>query len=181
MTPRQVGILTTAAAAARPTRDEAVELLFRAHYPRLVRLAYCVLGDRGASEDAVQDAFVSLHRHWHSLRDVGAAESYLHATVLNRARSRIRDVARSRGDCPLQSVKPSVAPEEAAVSHDDAARLAAAVRELPRRQCEVVICRYYLQLSEAETAELLGMGVGSVKSHAHRALKSLSHRLEVSA
>ena len=60
-------------------------------------------------------------------------------------------------------------------------RLAGAVGRLPRRQREVVVCRYYLELSVAETAELLGIGPGSVKRHAHRAIEALTTRLGVMA
>lgn len=66
------------------------------------------------------------------------------------------------------------------MSRDEATRLAECVRELPRRQREVVTCRYYLQLSERETADLLEIGVGSVKRHAHRGLATLQSRLEAS-
>ena len=52
--------------------ETAVDLLFRHHYPSLLRTAYALLGTREGAEDAVQDAFVSLYRHWTRLRDSGA-------------------------------------------------------------------------------------------------------------
>ena len=165
-----------------PTRDVAVEVLFRRHYPELIRLAYCLLGERPQAEDAVQDAFVSLYLHWHRLRDRRAAPAYLRSAVINRSRSRVRTLARERGRAASQLVDvPASSAEEDAVPRADAARLDGAVRDLPRRQREVVVCRYYLDLSVAETAELLGVTAGSVKRHAHRALQALTHRLEVGA
>src|SRR5436190_23064066 len=70
--------------------EAAVEVLFRRSYPSLLRIAYALLGTREGAEDAVQDAFVSLYRHWSGLRDQRAAETYVRSAVLNRCRSRIR-------------------------------------------------------------------------------------------
>jgi RNA polymerase sigma factor (sigma-70 family) len=66
------------------------------------------------------------------------------------------------------------------VARDEASSLAEQVRQLPRRQREVITCRYYLQLSEKETAALLEITIGSVKRHAHRGLATLQSRLEES-
>lgn len=160
--------------------DEMVlEILFRRQYPILLRIAYALLGTREGAEDAVQDAFVSLHRHWRSLREPEAAEAYVRSAVLNRCRSGIRTRARDRlrGDpaAPLHVV----GSDEVAVSREDAALVGAALRLLPRRQREVVTCRYLLELSVAETAETLGISDGAVKRHAHRGLRALHTTLEV--
>jgi RNA polymerase sigma factor (sigma-70 family) len=161
-----------------PSRDAFVEVLFRQHYADLLRLAYCLMGDRSQAEDAVQDAFVSLCAHWGGLRDPAAAPSYLRSAVIYRCRSTIRTLIRDR-------IKPGVRPteesadssEDAAMAHDDASRLVAAVQQLPRRQREVVVCRYFLELSVAETAMLLEIAVGSVKRHAHRGIGALAARV----
>lgn len=171
----------TAAAVAvdAPARGQAVDLLFRWHYAELLRLAYCLLGERAAAEDAVQDAFVSLHRHWGRLQDPEAALSYLRTSVVNRCRSRIRDLVRERAPRAWRAdrvLEPSS--EDHAVRGDETDRLAAAVRRLPTRQREVVVCRYYLELTERETATLLEIGIGSVKRHAHRAMQALATHLE---
>lgn len=163
-----------------PTRDVAIEVLFRRHYRELIRLAYCLLGERTQAEDAVQDAFVSLYRQWPRLRDRQAAPAYLRSAVINRCRTRVRDLVRERGRTPSQLVDaPEASAEDDALPRAYAARLDDVVRGLPRRQREVVVCRYYLDLSIAETAELLGVTAGSVKRHAHRALQALTSRLEV--
>jgi len=157
-----------------------VDRLFRLHYAELLRLGYCLLGERDAAEDAVQDAFVSLHAHWGRLEDHGAALAYLRSAVLNRCRSRVRDLVRARAPRPWRAdrvVEPSS--EDHAVRDDEAVRLGAAVRTLPTRQRQVVICRYYLELSERETASLLEISTGTVKRHAHRAVQALATRLEV--
>ena len=163
------------------SREAAVDVLFRGHYATLLRVAYAMLGTREAAEDAVQDAFVSLYRHWDRLRDRQAAEAYLRSAVLNRCRSRIRDLVRDR---VLQSragaALVEVGGEIDLTALDDGARVAVALRRLPRRQREVVACRYLLELSVAETAELLNISDGSVKRHAHRGLRALHTSLDAS-
>ena len=161
--------------------ETVMETLFRRQYPILLRIAYALLGTREGAEDAVQDAFVSLYRHWRSLRDPEAAEAYVRSAVLNRCRSGIRTRARDR----LRIISdPAVPPhvvgsDEVAVSREDAALVGAALRRLPRRQREVVTCRYLLELTMAETAETLGISNGAVKRHTHRGLRALHTALEV--
>lgn len=160
--------------------ETAVEVLFRRHYAGLLRTAYALLGTREGAEDAVQDAFVSLYRHWGRLRDPGAAESYVRSAVLNRCRSRVRALVteRSRTGDPVVPLH-AVGSDEVVGSREDAAAIAEALRLLPRRQREVVACRYLLELTVAETAETLGITDGAVKRHAHRGLQSLHATLEV--
>lgn len=160
-------------------RDEAFGVLFRVHAAGLVRLAYCLLGNREAAEDAVQEAYLSLYRNWSRVRDHGASQAYLRAAVINRARSgqgqliRARRVHQRLGTVDL----PAPSSEAQMIAYDDACRLAAAVQALPARQRQVVVCRYYLELSELETAAMLDIGLGSVKRHAHRGLARLQNRL----
>ena len=160
--------------------ETVFEVLFERHHAQLLRVATAMLGSREGAEDAVQDAFVSLFRHWGRLRDPEAAEAYLRSAVLNRCRSGIRSRIRERS-MPGNLVVPLhvVAPDETAQTHEDAGLVARARRRLPRRQCEVVACRYLLELSVAETAETLGITDGAVKRHAHRGLRSLHTALEV--
>lgn len=166
-------------AAGERSRDEVVEDVFREEYAGLLRLAYCMLGDRCSAEDVVMDAFCSLHLHWSTLRDKSSPVGYLRSAVLNRSRSRIRALVKERTRTGWANPPPTDTSSSSVIARDEAHRLAEAVRGLPHRQREVVVCRYYLELSEAETAELLGIGVGSVKRHAHRARATLSTTVEV--
>ncbi len=163
-------------------RDEVVPAVFRQYGADLVRLGYCLTGDRGAAEEAVQDAFVSLYNNWDRLRDRGALLPYLRSGVVNRCRSvhrlRARRVRATEPLTPELIVLPGA--DTTAVARDDARLLAARVRNLPGRQREVVVCRYYLDLTERQTADLLEISVGSVKKHASRALARLHDELEVS-
>jgi RNA polymerase sigma-70 factor (sigma-E family) len=154
--------------------DEAVALLFTAHYRALVRLAVLLVHDRGIAEDLTQDAYVALHGRWRRLRDADKALAYLRATVVNRARSALRRrsvVNRYLSSVPPQSTVPSA--EYAALGLLEHADVLTAVRRLPQRQREAIVLRYYADLSEAQIAEAMGVSRGAVKSHASRGLAAL--------
>src|SRR5690242_2254656 len=84
-----------------PEHAQLLDVLFRRHYATMLRLGVVMLGSREAAEDAVQDAFVALHRHASSLRDPEAAEAYLRSAVLNRCRSWVRRQVTGRAPRPL--------------------------------------------------------------------------------
>ncbi len=165
--------------------DEALTGLYAVHWQALVRLAWLLLHDQQAAEDVVQEAFVATHRRWPHLRDRQKALAYLRTCVVNGARSRQRHdrVVRrettaeaTRADASGRAVAPSA--EASALRHLDSAVMLAVVRALPQRQREVLVLRYYADLTEAQIADTLGISAGSVKAHAHRALASLRLRAE---
>ena len=125
----------------------------------------------------MQDAFISIYAHWEGLRDAGSAVAYLRSAVIYRSRSRLRERYRevTKGDLVVEAGQ--CRPEDEALAAEENERLAAAVRRLPRRQREVLVCRYYLELSVAETAGLLDITGGSVKRHAHRGIEQLNARM----
>ncbi|GAA4123478.1 hypothetical protein GCM10022415_28660 [Knoellia locipacati] len=178
---RAVGERGPGAPATDLEREEALTVLFRTHCADLTRLGYALTGDRGAAEEAVQDAFVSLHRHWRTLRDRSAIHAYLRAAVVNRCRSVHRDRARRvRATEPLRPELVALpGAEDEALAHEASRRIVEQVRHLPQRQREVIVCRYYLDLTERQTADLLQISVGSVKKHASRALAALHDRMGV--
>ena len=159
---------------------DLVDVLFRRHYTALLRLGVVMLGSREAAEDAVQDAFVALHKNRRSLRDPNTAEAYLRSAVLNRCRSWVRRQVTQRAARPLMLVRGDAqSAEDASVTRDEVGSLVAAMRTLARRQREVLACRFVLELSVAETARLLEISEGSVKAHTHRGLQVLQQRIEV--
>ena len=167
-------------ATLEPTGAELVDVLFRRHYAPLLRLAVVMLGSREAAEDAVQEAFVSLHRNWRSLRDPDIAETYLRSAVLNRCRSWVRRQVTQRAARPLMLVRElHESAEDTTVGRDQEGSLVSVMRTLARRQREVLACRFVLELSVAETAQLLEISAGSVKTHTHRGLQALQQRIEV--
>ena len=118
------------------------------------------------------------------MRAQTSALPYLRAAVVNGCRSGQRRLIRARAFGavlrPVFIISVSSC-EETAVVHDERARLAAAVLTLPARQREVLACRFYLEMSVAETADLLQIGTGSVAQHTHRALAGLARRMEVTS
>jgi RNA polymerase sigma-70 factor (sigma-E family) len=159
--------------------DEAVTHLFASHYRPLVRLAALLLRDGGAAEEIAQDAFVALHQRWSRLREADKAVAYLRASVVNRARSAIRHrgvVDRFLRRQTAMATMPSA--ESGALLAETHAELLAAVATLPTRQREALVLRYYGELTEAETAEAMGVSPGAVKSHTSRALAALRRILE---
>jgi len=160
----------------RWTADEALEQLYAAHWRQLVRLSVLLVRDVGTAEEVVQDAFIAVHRRWDKLRDHDRALAYLRQAVVNQSRSTLRHrmvVARhvARGPDP----EPDHEPGEVL---DRRAAVLEAMRALPQRQREVLALRYYLDLSEAQIADTLGISRGAVKSHASRGAAALRELLK---
>ena len=151
--------------------DAAVEQLYAAHWRQLVRLSVLLVHDQGAAEDVVQDAFVAMHGKWSRLRDPDKALAYLRQAVVNRSRSTLRHrvvVDRHARTTTLADV--TVEGPSVGGARRDAVR--DALLELPDRQREVLVLRHYLDWSEAQIADALGISPGAVKSHAHRGRRS---------
>ncbi|CAN5477379.1 SigE family RNA polymerase sigma factor [soil metagenome] len=154
--------------------DAAVERLYAAHWRRLVRLSVLLVRDQGVAEEVVQEAFVAMHGRWRRLRDPDKALAYLRQTVVNRSRSALRHRGVvERHAATQRPLDPLPGADETAVARDRRARVLDALRDLPTRQREVLALRYYLDLSEAEIADALGISRGAVKSHASRGAAGL--------
>ena len=158
--------------------DALVADLYASEARSLVRLARIFCDDQASAEDLVQEAFIRLHRSAGSIRDLGRAPAFLRSIVINLARDHNRRglmSLRHRASMPVERPEPGFE-DETAESEDDRAVLAA-VRLLPDRQRACVVMRYYLQYSESEIAETLGISKNSVKTHNRRALASLEATL----
>jgi RNA polymerase sigma-70 factor (sigma-E family) len=154
--------------------DDALELLYAAHWRQLVRLAVLLVHDVGAAEEIVQDCFIAVHSRWNRLHDPDRALAYLRRSVVNRSRSHLRHLTVVRRHADRErDPEPAGAADVTAYDLARRATVLAALRRLPRRQREVLALRYYLDLSEAEIADLLGISRGAVKSHASRGAAAL--------
>jgi RNA polymerase sigma-70 factor (sigma-E family) len=160
--------------------DEAVTQLYSAQYRSLVRLAALLLRDVGAAEEVVQDSFVAMHGSWRRLRDPDRALAYLRQSVVNRSRSalRHRTVEQRHAPAPMPD---HASAEHGALESLERAEVIRALHRLPRRQREVLVLRYYVDLSEADIAEAIGISRGAVKSHASRGMAALRLSLETTA
>ena len=139
----------------------------------LLRTAWLLTGDWGAAEDLVQTALVRAWPHWGRIGGGRGADAYVRRIMLNTStdwRSR-----RWRGEIPTGDLPEAAGPErsDAGDAADLQQALLVAVRALPPRQRAVVVLRYFEDLSEASTAEIMGCSVGTVKSQASRAIATL--------
>jgi RNA polymerase sigma-70 factor (sigma-E family) len=153
----------------------AVTGLYRAHALGMIRIALLMLGDRGAAEDVVQDAFLGVYRRWQGLNEPEKAEAYLRSAVFNGCRDALRRQSRRRRPDWAAAVDLGEPPSAEAVAliSEDRRRLLAGVRLLPVRQREALVCRFYLELSEKETARAMDVSRGTVKSTTSRAVTAL--------
>jgi RNA polymerase sigma-70 factor (sigma-E family) len=162
----------------KPTLRPAEDLgeVFQEHQAGLVRLAAFILGDRGAGEDVVQDVFVRMHQRGYP-RD-GDPLPYLRAAVVNSCRSALRRRLLIRRHAEKHAPCPPLTAEEAAMLSEDRRQVLAALAALPPRRREVLVLRFYLELSEAEIAAMLGISPGTVKSTTARGLAALARLLK---
>jgi RNA polymerase sigma-70 factor (sigma-E family) len=165
--------------------DVAIATLYAEHWTGLVRLAWLLLRDDQLAEEVAQDAFIAVHRRWDAIRDQARATAYLRRAVVNGARSGLRHrgveqryLAREQAEPTAYGSVPEPSPEQRALAQESHAAMVHALAALPQRQREVLTMRYYLDLSEAEIADALGISTGSVKAHAHRGLSALRHGME---
>ncbi len=157
--------------------DAAVEQLYASHYKRLVRLAVLLVRDLGTAEEVVQDSFVAMHGRWRTLSHPENGLAYLRQTVVNRSRSVLRHRGvQARYAAPVERDLPGL--DESALLSEKRRQVLDALQRLPRRQREVLVLRYYLDLDEAGIAETLGISRGAVKSHASRGSAALRSLLE---
>jgi RNA polymerase sigma-70 factor (sigma-E family) len=173
-----------AEAVARQASDDALTELYAAHWVSLVRLAALLLRDRGRAEEVAQDAFIAAYPRLARLREEGTALAYLRRSVVNGCRSGFRHkgveeryltAVKGSADAPGRSAGESA--EAAALRRGEDAALLDAVHRLPLRQREVLVLRYYADLSEQQIADALDISPGSVKAHAHRAISTLRSTL----
>ncbi|MGP3775739.1 RNA polymerase sigma factor [Streptomyces sp. SDT5-1] len=152
--------------------------LYHAHRLRMVRLAVLLVDDQATAEDVVQDAFTALYRrHGEHISEVDNALGYLRTAVVNTARSVLRRRRTARAWTPPPAGEAPSAEDSVVLDEAHREVLAALSRLTPRRR-EVLVLRYWADLSEAEIAATLGISKGAVKSNASRALDALEKSLE---
>ncbi|MFB7516328.1 RNA polymerase sigma factor [Streptomyces sp. NPDC056144] len=166
---------------ARPYESEhppSLAALYDARRLDMVRLALFLVDDLHTAEDVVQDAFAAVCRAYGTsldgLRDPGA---YLHTAVVNAARSVLRRRRTARGYTPPHE-PPTPPLDEGLLLAEEHRTVLDALAELTHRQREVLVLRYWSELTEEQIAGTLGLSRGTVKSTASRALSALAKKLE---
>jgi RNA polymerase sigma-70 factor (sigma-E family) len=151
-----------------------LEELYRAHAPDALRLAFLLTGDRGLAEDLAQDAFVKVFGRFHDLRNRDAFWWYLRRTIVNLSRSHFRRRRIERAWLERQH------PDDTHTDPDvgERERLRVALLSLRPEQRAAIVLRYFEDLSEADTAQALGVAVGTVKSMVSRGMDRLRKELD---
>jgi RNA polymerase sigma-70 factor (sigma-E family) len=161
---------------ARYSVADEVDELYRVHAVGLIRAALLLVGDRASAEDVVQDAFCGLYRRWDHLEDTGKALGYLRVAVMNGCRTLLR-TRRRAARFGVQHDPPVWSAESAMLAGQDRRDVLAAVARLPRRQHQILVLRFYLDLPEDEIAATLGISRSTVASTTSRALARLARDL----
>ncbi|WUO94103.1 SigE family RNA polymerase sigma factor [Streptomyces sp. NBC_00273] len=150
---------------------------YQAHYRSLLGLAALLLDDTASCEDVVQEAFIRVHSARNRVRDREKTLAYLRQTVVNLSRSALR--RRILGLKLLSKPMPDMASaEEGAYDQLERDDLIKAMRGLQRRQREVLVLRYFADMTEAQVAETLGISLGSVKAYGSRGIAALRVAME---
>jgi len=160
--------------SARPTVEDEFREFVAARSAALLRTAYLLAGDWSTAEDLLQIALTKTYLAWKRLGEIDAVEPYARRVLVNTATSWWR--RRWHGERPTEVLPERAAPD----GHDERLERDALwrhVQKLPARQRAVLVLRFYEDLSEAQTAALLNVSVGTVKSQCSRALASLRQRL----
>jgi DNA-directed RNA polymerase specialized sigma24 family protein len=153
------------AAVAPWSYGDPVSALYEQHYASLVRLAALLVRDTATAEEIVQDSFVAVAAACRRHGNTDGALDFLHLSVLNRSRSALRH---------------GISPPPATGHPSGSPPLLAALGELPARQREVLVLRYYANLSEEQAADAIGISQAAVRRHATRANATLRTLLDVS-
>jgi RNA polymerase sigma factor (sigma-70 family) len=163
---------------ARRGDENAYEELVRAHQGIAFRTAYLVAGSAAEAEEAAQEGFIKAYRALGRFRPGSPFRPWLLQIVANEARNRRRSEGRRaalafRAAAEGTSGGAAPSPEGALLAGEDRERLLEAVNGLREEERLVIACRFFLELSEEETAAALGVRPGTVKSRTSRALEHL--------
>ncbi|MFC4104657.1 SigE family RNA polymerase sigma factor [Micromonospora zhanjiangensis] len=162
--------------AARDSLEEEFREFVAARSAALLRTAYLLAGDWATAEDLLQTALTKTYLAWKRLGGIEAVEPYARRVLVNTATSWWR--RRWHGERPTEVLPERSAPDQIEEQLERDA-LWRHVQTLPLRQRAVLVLRFYEDLSEAQTADLLGISTGTVKSQTSRALQTLRRRMGV--
>ena len=162
-------------------QDTEFREFMHARWPAMVRLAYGLTGDQGHAEDVAQAAFARAYASWPRVRRSGDPDAYVRQIVINENRNRFRKhrVPERLTDSPPESALVDAEWTDTTREYDERSALIAALQRLGPRQRAVIVLRFWMDLTEQETAAALNCSVGTVKSQASRALATLRQSTEL--
>ncbi|WP_051393038.1 SigE family RNA polymerase sigma factor [Glycomyces arizonensis] len=154
-----------------PQGEAAFRVFFEQHHAELARFAWLLLGEKAAAEDLAADAMLAVWKQWNRVERSASGIAYARGIVANLAKTRIRSAVRERRRNAMFWLRPGESVSEPNVAAVVDVRRALA--RLPFRKRACVVLRHSLGLSELETAEALGVSVGTVKSQTSKGLAEL--------
>ncbi|NXY97165.1 SigE family RNA polymerase sigma factor [Streptomyces sp. BR123] len=158
--------------------DEEFQGFMTSRWPRLMRTAYLLTGEQYAAEDLVQASMEKVYASWRRVRQAEDPDAYVRRVVTNtharRFRRRLReDLAPPGGDGPVRELADRAEQGDRMAQADERAALMRGLAQLPLRQRQAVVLRYWEDLSETQAAEAMGCSVGAVKSNAAKGIAKL--------
>lgn len=153
--------------------DEEFDEFMRGRWAAMVRLGYGLTADLGHAEDIAQAAFARAYAHWGRVARAGDPDAYVRQIVINEHRNRFRKRRVAEDLVGTVPQRPGPGVPDTADTLSDSEALLSALRGLGPRQRAVIVLRYWMDMSEVETAAALNCSVGTVKSQASRALAAL--------
>jgi RNA polymerase sigma-70 factor (sigma-E family) len=167
--------------AGLATRDGDEASRFRefvaARWASLLRTAYLLTGDHGHAEDLVQTALIRVHRHWTKVERTGSPDAYVRKAMVNAHTDWWRRFGLRQGAERLTAEFEDVSTADVYETVELRDELWAALQSLPPKMRAALVLRYFEDFGEAETAQILGCSVGTVKSQTSRGLQRLQQAL----
>jgi RNA polymerase sigma-70 factor (sigma-E family) len=155
--------------------DEEFQSFVIGRWPRLMRTAFLLTGEQHAAEDLVQSSLERAYVAWRKVKAADDPDAYVWRLMINaharKHRRRLKELLAPRTDTDLTPEQPDTGDRIAQA--DDRSALLTALSQLPPRQREAVVLRYWEDLSEAQAAEAMGCSVGAVKSNAAKGIAKL--------
>ncbi|QIY70741.1 SigE family RNA polymerase sigma factor [Streptomyces sp. RLB1-33] len=159
----------------KQARDEEFQRFVIGRWPRLMRTAFLLTGEQHAAEDLVQTTLEQVYVAWRRVGTADEPEAYVRRVMINaharRHRRRLKEFLAPKDDSGLTHELPDHGDRIAQA--DDRSALLTALGQLPPRQREAVVLRYWEDLSESQAAEAMGCSVGAVKSNAAKGIAKL--------
>ncbi|MFD3586318.1 SigE family RNA polymerase sigma factor [Streptomyces sp. NPDC058683] len=156
-------------------RNEEFQSFMTGRWPRLMRTAYLLTGEQHAAEDLVQSTLERVFVAWRKVGSADDPEAYVRRVMMNaharRHRRKLKEFLAPKDDSGLVREVPDTGDRIAQA--DDRSALLKALAQLPARQREAVVLRYWEDLTETQAAEAMGCSVGTVKSNAAKGIAKL--------
>ncbi|MFF3331156.1 SigE family RNA polymerase sigma factor [Streptomyces sp. NPDC002888] len=159
----------------KQARDEEFQAFVIGRWPRLMRTAFLLTGEQHAAEDLVQSTLEQVYVAWRRVGSADDPEAYVRRVMINaharKHRRRLKEFLAPKDDSGISYEVPDTG--DRISQADDRNTLLGALAQLPPRQRQAVVLRYWEDLTETQTAEAMGCSVGAVKSNAAKGIAKL--------